>query len=119
VPEQVADEIDRAEADPVADPGRPGLAIPPELFPTIVDHLAASRCAEGARIVVEKPLGHDLASARALNGTLHNVFPEESIFRIDHYLGKEAVQNLFYFRFCNPFLSRSGTAPTSKASRSP
>jgi glucose-6-phosphate 1-dehydrogenase len=52
------------------------LAIPPELFPTIVDHLAGSGCAEGARIVVEKPFGHDLASARALNRTLHNVFPE-------------------------------------------
>jgi glucose-6-phosphate 1-dehydrogenase len=80
------------------------LAIPPELFPTIVDHLAGSGCAEGARIVVEKPFGHDLASARALNRTLHDVFPEESIFRIDHYLGKEAVQNLFYFRFANAFL---------------
>jgi glucose-6-phosphate 1-dehydrogenase len=80
------------------------LAIPPELFPTIVDHLAGSGCAEGARIVVEKPFGHDLASARALNRTLHTVFPEESIFRIDHYLGKEAVQNLFYFRFANAFL---------------
>ncbi|MFL5929040.1 MAG: glucose-6-phosphate dehydrogenase, partial [Gaiellaceae bacterium] len=80
------------------------LAIPPELFPTVVDHLAASRCAEGARIVVEKPFGRDLASARALNRTLHNVFPERSIFRIDHYLGKEAVQNLFYFRFANAFL---------------
>jgi glucose-6-phosphate 1-dehydrogenase len=80
------------------------LAIPPELFPTIVDHLARSGCAEGARIVVEKPFGHDRASARALNRTLHEVFPEESIFRIDHYLGKEAVQNLFYFRFANSFL---------------
>lgn len=80
------------------------LAIPPELFPTIVDHLAGSGCAEGARIVVEKPFGHDLPSARALNRTLHDVFPEESIFRIDHYLGKEAVQNLFYFRFANAFL---------------
>jgi glucose-6-phosphate 1-dehydrogenase len=80
------------------------LAIPPELFPTVVDHLARSGCAEGARIVVEKPFGHDLRSARALNRTLHEVFPEESIFRIDHYLGKEAVQNLFYFRFANAFL---------------
>jgi glucose-6-phosphate 1-dehydrogenase len=80
------------------------LAIPPELFPTIVDHLAGSGCAEGARIVVEKPFGRDLASARALNRTLHDVFPEESIFRIDHYLGKEAVQNLLYFRFANAFL---------------
>jgi glucose-6-phosphate 1-dehydrogenase len=80
------------------------LAIPPELFPTVVDHLAVSGCADGARIVVEKPFGHDLSSARALNQTLHDVFPEESIFRIDHYLGKEAVQNLFYFRFANAFL---------------
>jgi glucose-6-phosphate 1-dehydrogenase len=80
------------------------LAIPPELFPTIVDHLAGSGCAEGARIVVEKPFGRDLASARALNQTLRDVFPEESIFRIDHYLGKEAVQNLFYFRFANAFV---------------
>jgi glucose-6-phosphate 1-dehydrogenase len=80
------------------------LAIPPELFPAVVNHLAGSGCAEGARIVVEKPFGHDLASARALNRTLHEVFPEESIFRIDHYLGKEAVQNLFYFRFANAFL---------------
>jgi glucose-6-phosphate 1-dehydrogenase len=80
------------------------LAIPPALFPTIVGHLAGSGCAEGARIVVEKPFGHDLPSARALNRTLRDVFPEESIFRIDHYLGKEAVQNLFYFRFANAFL---------------
>jgi glucose-6-phosphate 1-dehydrogenase len=80
------------------------LAIPPDLFPTIVDHLAGSGCADEARIVVEKPFGHDLTSARALNRTLHDVFPEESIFRIDHYLGKEAVQNLFYFRFANSFL---------------
>jgi glucose-6-phosphate 1-dehydrogenase len=80
------------------------LAIPPEFFPVIVGHLAGSGCAEGARIVVEKPFGHDLASARALNKTLLDVFPEESIFRIDHYLGKEAVQNLFYFRFANTFL---------------
>jgi glucose-6-phosphate 1-dehydrogenase len=80
------------------------LAIPPALFPTIVGHLAGSGCAEGARIVVEKPFGHDLASARTLNRTLQNVFPEESIFRIDHYLGKEAVQNLFNFRFANAFL---------------
>jgi glucose-6-phosphate 1-dehydrogenase len=80
------------------------LAIPPELFPTVVDHLAGSGCSDGARIVVEKPFGRDLASARALNRTLHDVLPEESIFRIDHYLGKEAVQNLFYFRFANAIL---------------
>ncbi|HEY4134606.1 MAG TPA: glucose-6-phosphate dehydrogenase (NADP(+)), partial [Alphaproteobacteria bacterium] len=61
-------------------------------------------CASGARVVVEKPFGRDLASARALNRTLHEVFPESSVFRIDHYLGKEAVQNLLYFRFANAFL---------------
>ena len=63
-----------------------------------------SGCADGARVVVEKPFGRDLASAQALNRTLHAVFPESAIFRIDHYLGKEAVQNLLYFRFANAFL---------------
>ena len=66
--------------------------------------LAQSGCADDARVVVEKPFGRDLASAQALNRTLHEVFPEESIFRIDHFLGKEAVQNLLYFRFANTFL---------------
>jgi len=80
------------------------LAIPPSLFPVVVQHLAASGCATGARVVVEKPFGRDLQSARALNALLRSVFPEESIFRIDHYLGKEAVQNLMYFRFANAFL---------------
>jgi glucose-6-phosphate 1-dehydrogenase len=80
------------------------LAIPPSMFPVVVEHLSASSCADGARIVVEKPFGHDLASARALNGTLHQHFPESSIFRIDHYLGKEPVQNLLFFRFANSFL---------------
>jgi glucose-6-phosphate 1-dehydrogenase len=80
------------------------LAIPPDLFATVVEGLDASGCADGARVVVEKPFGRDLASARALNATLHEVFPESSIFRIDHYLGKEAVQNLLYFRFANAFL---------------
>lgn len=80
------------------------LAIPPSLFGTVTTQLAASGCATGARIVVEKPFGRDLASARALNDTLHAVFPEESVFRIDHYLGKEAVQNLLYLRFANGFL---------------
>ena len=80
------------------------LAIPPSLFPTVVEGLGASRCAVGARVVVEKPFGRDLASARALNRTLHAVFDESAIFRIDHYLGKEAVQNLLYFRFANSFL---------------
>jgi glucose-6-phosphate 1-dehydrogenase len=80
------------------------LAIPPSLFPVVVEHLGRSRCAEGARVVVEKPFGRDLASARSLNATLHSVFDEDSIFRIDHYLGKEPVQNLLYFRFANSFL---------------
>ena len=80
------------------------LAIPPSLFATVVRALDASGCAKGARVVVEKPFGRDLASAQALNATLHEVFDEASIFRIDHYLGKEAVQNLLYFRFANAFL---------------
>jgi glucose-6-phosphate 1-dehydrogenase len=80
------------------------LAIPPGLFAAVVQALDASGCAKGARVVVEKPFGRDLASARALNATLHGVFDETSIFRIDHYLGKEAVQNLLYFRFANAFL---------------
>src|SRR3546814_677913 len=80
------------------------LAIPPSLFATVVRALDASGSARGARVVVEKPFGRDLASAQALNATLHEVFDEASIFRIDHYLGKEAVQNLLYFRFANAFL---------------
>lgn len=80
------------------------LAIPPSLFGTVVRALDASGSARGARVVVEKPFGRDLASAQALNATLHEVFDEHSIFRIDHYLGKEAVQNLLYFRFANAFL---------------
>ena len=80
------------------------LAIPPSMFPVVIEHLSGSGSAQGARIVVEKPFGHDLASARALNQTLHAHFAESSIFRIDHYLGKEAVQNLLYFRFANSFL---------------
>ena len=80
------------------------LAIPPGLFGPVVHGLAASGCARGARVVVEKPFGRDLASARELNRALHDVFTEPSVFRIDHYLGKEAVQNLLYFRFSNSFL---------------
>jgi len=80
------------------------LAIPPSMFPVVVTQLGASGCAAGARVVVEKPFGRDLASARALNHTLHQVFDESAVFRIDHYLGKEAVQNLLYFRFANSFL---------------
>ena len=80
------------------------LAIPPSLFETVVGGLGRSSCARDARVVVEKPFGRDLASARALNQTLHQVFDEARIFRIDHYLGKEPVQNLLVFRFANTFL---------------
>ncbi len=80
------------------------LAIPPSMFPVVVTMLGASGCAAGARVVVEKPFGRDLASALELNRTLHEVFEESAIFRIDHYLGKEPVQNLLYFRFANSFL---------------
>ncbi|MBV8341623.1 MAG: glucose-6-phosphate dehydrogenase [Gammaproteobacteria bacterium] len=80
------------------------LAIPPSMFAVVAEHLSASESAAGGRIVVEKPFGRDLASARELNRTLHAHFPEDRIFRIDHYLGKEAVQNLLYFRFANSFL---------------
>ena len=70
----------------------------------IVEHLSHAGCTTGARVVVEKPFGRDLESARALNATLHRAFSEDAIFRIDHYLGKEAVQNILYFRFANAFL---------------
>lgn len=80
------------------------LAIPPSMFATVVRGLAASGCADGARVILEKPFGRDLASARALNATVLDVFPESSVLRIDHYLGKEPVQNLVYFRFANAFL---------------
>src|SRR5579871_2628091 len=80
------------------------LAIPPSLFASVAQGLAKSGSAEHARVIVEKPFGRDLATAQALDATLHEVFPEQSIFRIDHYLGKEAVQNLLYFRFANTFL---------------
>jgi glucose-6-phosphate 1-dehydrogenase len=80
------------------------LAIPPSLFASVVQGLEESGCADNARVIVEKPFGRDLASAQALDATLHAVFDETSIFRIDHYLGKEAVQNILYFRFANTFL---------------
>jgi glucose-6-phosphate 1-dehydrogenase len=80
------------------------LAIPPSLFPAVVKGLANAGCVENARVVVEKPFGRDLKSAQALNRTLHEHFREDSIFRIDHFLGKEPVQNLLYFRFANTFL---------------
>jgi glucose-6-phosphate 1-dehydrogenase len=80
------------------------LAVPPALFGEVVGCLQVSGCAAGARIIVEKPFGRDLASAVALNETIHEVFAEPDVFRIDHYLGKEPVQNLVYFRFANSFL---------------
>jgi glucose-6-phosphate 1-dehydrogenase len=80
------------------------LAIPPSLFVPVTEKLGASGCAAGARVVVEKPLGRDLASARTINRALQKVFDESAIFRIDHFLGKEPVQNLLYFRFANSFI---------------
>jgi glucose-6-phosphate 1-dehydrogenase len=80
------------------------LAIPPSLFSIVVEHLGSAGCAKDARVIIEKPFGRDLASARELNQVLHSVFREEDIFRIDHYLGKEAIQNILYFRFANSFL---------------
>lgn len=80
------------------------LAIPPSMFEPVVHGLNTCGCATDARIVVEKPFGRDLASAQALNRTIHQYFPEESVCRIDHFLGKEAIQNLLYFRFANSFL---------------
>jgi len=80
------------------------LAIPPLLFADVITHLGTSGLAGNARVIVEKPFGRDLASARRLNQVAHSVFPETSIFRIDHFLGKDAVENILYFRFANSFL---------------
>jgi glucose-6-phosphate 1-dehydrogenase len=79
------------------------LAIPPSMFATVVEQLRSSQCSANARIIVEKPFGRDVRSAVELNKVLHSVFPESSIFRIDHYLGKEAVENLLFFRFANTY----------------
>src|SRR5271170_7281543 len=80
------------------------LAIPPELFGEVVKQLKSAGCAQGGRVVVEKPFGRDLDSARNLNATLHTAFQESDIFRIDHFLGKNAVQNILFFRFANSFV---------------
>ena len=80
------------------------LAIPPALFATVITGLGAADLADQARVIVEKPFGRDLASARELNRVARSVFPEDSIFRIDHFLGKEAIMNILYFRFANSFL---------------
>ncbi len=95
----------RALRQELKDAKRPAhyLAIPPALFETVVQHLAESNCGRGARVIVEKPFGHDLASAQELNRILLSVFDEADIFRIDHYLGKRAVNNVLAFRFANTF----------------
>ncbi|MEO8107865.1 MAG: glucose-6-phosphate dehydrogenase, partial [Actinomycetes bacterium] len=80
------------------------LAIPPEMFPTVIEGLGSSGLTSTARIVVEKPFGRDLPSAQRLNALLHQHFDESSIFRIDHYLGKESVEDLLVFRFANSLL---------------
>ncbi|MCM5555386.1 glucose-6-phosphate dehydrogenase [Pleomorphomonas sp. NRK KF1] len=80
------------------------LAIPPSMFVSVTAGLKQANLSAGARLMVEKPFGRDLASAQELNRVLHTVFREDEIFRIDHYLGKEAIQNLLYFRFANSFL---------------
>jgi glucose-6-phosphate 1-dehydrogenase len=93
----------RAELDGSVRPAH-YLAIPPSMFPQVIQQLRDTGCARQGRVIVEKPFGRDLRSALELNTTLHETFPESQIFRIDHYLGKEAVQNILYFRFANAFL---------------
>ena len=80
------------------------LAIPPSLFESVIEGLAANGLNRNARVIFEKPFGRDLASARQLNRVAHSAFPEDSIFRIDHFLGKEAIMNIVYFRFANSFV---------------
>ncbi len=80
------------------------LAIPPSLFATVIRSLGAAGLAENARVIVEKPFGRDITSARELDAIALSVFPESAIFRIDHYLGKDAIMNILYFRFANSFL---------------
>jgi glucose-6-phosphate 1-dehydrogenase len=96
----------RALGEALGGAGRPVhyLAIPPSLFATVIEGIGAAGLARDARVVVEKPFGRDLASAQELNRVARSVFPEESIFRIDHFLGKEEIMNLLYFRFANSFL---------------
>jgi glucose-6-phosphate 1-dehydrogenase len=80
------------------------LAIPPDLFPTVFEQLARSSCQNNASVIVEKPFGRDLASSRSLNEIVHKVFGERDVYRIDHYLGKNAVENILFFRFANSFV---------------
>ena len=96
----------RALKQALGDAKRPAhyLAIPPSLFAVVIRGLGAAGMAKDARVIVEKPFGRDLTSARELNRLAQSVFPEDSIFRIDHFLGKEAIMNILYFRFANSFL---------------
>jgi glucose-6-phosphate 1-dehydrogenase len=96
----------KALKDVLGDARRPAhyLAIPPALFATVIKGLGAAGLADGARVIVEKPFGRDLASARSLNRVARSVFAEDAIFRIDHFLAKEAIMNILYFRFANSFL---------------
>src|SRR5262249_61259840 len=80
------------------------LTIPPTLFEAVVEQLAKAGCTNGARVIIEKPFGRDLTSARDLNQVLLGTFDEKTIFRIDHYLGKRPVHNMLFFRFANAFL---------------
>jgi glucose-6-phosphate 1-dehydrogenase len=80
------------------------LAIPPSLFGKVLEQLKSSGCSDGGRVIIEKPFGRDLASAIELSKIVHGVFDEDHTFRIDHYLGKNAVQNVIFFRFANSFL---------------
>ncbi|MDN5751873.1 MAG: glucose-6-phosphate dehydrogenase [Nitrosospira sp.] len=96
----------RTLKEALGDARRPAhyLAIPPSLFATVIKGLGATHLSDGARVIVEKPFGRDLASARELNRVARSVFPEDSIFRIDHFLGKESIRNILYFRFANSLL---------------
>src|SRR5262249_40855695 len=80
------------------------LAIPPDQFPTVFEQLQKASCQNGASVIVEKPFGRDLTSSRALNQIVHQVFDERDVYRIDHYLGKNAVENILFFRFANGFV---------------
>jgi glucose-6-phosphate 1-dehydrogenase len=119
------DYADRATFDllrgQLGDARRPAhyLAIPPVMFPVVVEQLGRSGCTRGARVIVEKPFGRDLASARQLNQVLLGNFDESAIFRIDHFLGKEPVQNLLFFRSPMRSSSRFGIAISCAACRSP
>jgi glucose-6-phosphate 1-dehydrogenase len=93
----------RAELKDVSRPAH-YLAIPPSMFPVVIQQLCGVGLASNSRVIIEKPFGHNLVTARELNATLHAACPEENVFRIDHYLGKEAVQQILYFRFANTFL---------------